>query len=116
MNNAQECLNRLCTELLGEDYYISKPVSVNQANSIITEDIIRLYNNITYKDIMLKFKSMFPMYLREMCDYRPQADQNHSIHIWMKDGSEFIFMYRNGNDWLFETYEHFKMRYNKEEE
>jgi hypothetical protein len=47
-NNAQRCLNRLCDELLGVDYYISDPVGRNQANRIITEDIIRLYRRETF--------------------------------------------------------------------
>lgn len=43
MSNAQYCLNKLCKELLGEDYYISSPVGGNQANEIITEEIIYRY-------------------------------------------------------------------------
>ena len=67
-------------------------------------------DNITFGDIMLKFKSMFPAYISGMSDYRPQDGQSYSIHIWMKDGRELVFMYKNDNDWLFETNEHFKMR------
>jgi hypothetical protein len=40
-SNAQECLNKLCFEILGENYYIASPVGGNQANEIVTEDIIR---------------------------------------------------------------------------
>lgn len=42
-NNAQQCLNILCDELLGKDYYIVSSMGGNQANEIITDDIIRLY-------------------------------------------------------------------------
>lgn len=42
-NNAQKCLDKLCKELLGNDYYIVDPVGVNQANEIITNEIIRRY-------------------------------------------------------------------------
>jgi glycine/serine hydroxymethyltransferase len=42
-SNAQKCLHKLCNELLGEDYYIVDPVSGNQANEIVTQDIIKLY-------------------------------------------------------------------------
>lgn len=66
--------------------------------------------NITYGDIFEKFRSMFPQYLKGMNDYRPQENQNFSIHIWMKDGRELVFTYKSKNDWLFETYDHFKMR------
>lgn len=41
--NAQECLNLLCKELLGKDYYIVDPVNQYQANEIITNNIIRSY-------------------------------------------------------------------------
>lgn len=43
MNNAQSCLNRIINELLGEDYYIVSSVGGNQANEIITEEIIRRF-------------------------------------------------------------------------
>lgn len=39
-NNAQECLQELCNEILGKDYYIADPVGGNQANKIIVKDII----------------------------------------------------------------------------
>jgi hypothetical protein len=42
-SNAQECLHRLCEELLGEDYYIVSPVGGNQANIIITKEILERY-------------------------------------------------------------------------
>lgn len=45
-NNAQECLNRLCNEILGEDYYIADPVGMAQGNDIITEDIIKEFKKI----------------------------------------------------------------------
>lgn len=67
-------------------------------------------DNITFENIMQRFKSMFPAYTSGIIDYRPQDEQMCSIHIWMKDGRELIFTYKNDNDWLFETYEHFKMR------
>lgn len=67
-------------------------------------------NDITFGDIMLKFKSMFPAYIEGVDDYRPQDGKSHSIHIWMKDGRELVFMYKSENDWLFETFEHFKIR------
>jgi hypothetical protein len=49
-DNAQECLNKLCNELLGKDYYIVDPVGGAQANEIITDDIIRLYKKKTLKE------------------------------------------------------------------
>ena len=48
-DNAQTCLNKLCDELLGKDYYIASPVGGAQANEIITDDIIRLYKKRTQK-------------------------------------------------------------------
>jgi len=42
-SNAQECLNKLCNELLEKNYYIVDPVGGNQANEIITQEIIRRY-------------------------------------------------------------------------
>jgi len=41
----QECLELLCDEILGNDYYISDPVGVDQANTIITFEIIRKYKH-----------------------------------------------------------------------
>jgi hypothetical protein len=52
-NNAQDCIYKLCDELLGKDYYIVDPVGANQANEIITERIIELYKKKTLKE---KFK------------------------------------------------------------
>jgi hypothetical protein len=52
-NNAQDCLYKLCDELLGKDYYIVDPVGANQANEIITEDIIRLYNRKTIREKLI---------------------------------------------------------------
>lgn len=49
-NNAQACLNRLCDELLGKDYYIVSPLSGNQANEIITQDIIDKYRHKSLKE------------------------------------------------------------------
>ena len=56
MTNAQDCLNKLREELLGKDYYIVSPVGGNQANEIITEDIIEKYKSISFLD---KVKSTF---------------------------------------------------------
>lgn len=41
--NAQDCLNSLCRELLGEGYYIADPVGTKRANEIITREIIGKY-------------------------------------------------------------------------
>ena len=53
-DNAQTCLNKLCDELLGKDYYIASPVGGAQANEIITDDIIRLYKKRTQKGMIRK--------------------------------------------------------------
>lgn len=45
-NNAQECLDKLRDEILGEDYYIADPVGWNQGNEIITEDILNEFKKI----------------------------------------------------------------------
>jgi hypothetical protein len=54
-SNAQECFNKLCDELLGKDYYIGSPVSGNQANEIITQDIIDLYKPIPLAEKFKRF-------------------------------------------------------------
>lgn len=63
---------------------------------------------MTYREIMLIFKAMFPGYESGISDYRPQDGQINSIHIWMLDGRELVFTFNNDSDWYFETYEHFK--------
>lgn len=40
---AEEALDILCRELLGEDYYIADPVGGEQANAIIVRDILSQY-------------------------------------------------------------------------
>ena len=40
---ADEALNVLVNELLGEDYYIVDPLGAHQANVIIVEDILKKY-------------------------------------------------------------------------
>lgn len=40
---ADEALDILTRELLGEDYYIADPVHAHQANVIIVEDILKRY-------------------------------------------------------------------------
>jgi hypothetical protein len=40
---ADEALDILTRELLGEDYYIVDPVHAHQANVIIVEDILKRY-------------------------------------------------------------------------
>lgn len=40
---ADEALQLLCDELLGDDYYIADPVGGEQANAIIVRDILRWY-------------------------------------------------------------------------
>ena len=40
---ADEALDVLVNELLGEDYYIIDPLGAHQANAIIVEDILRNY-------------------------------------------------------------------------
>ena len=40
---ADEALDVLVKELLGDDYYIVDPVHAHQANVIIVEDILRKY-------------------------------------------------------------------------
>ena len=49
-DNAQTCLNKLCDELLGKDYYIASPVGGNQANEIITNEIIEKYRKKTLEE------------------------------------------------------------------
>lgn len=41
--SADEALQLLCRELLGEHYYIADPVSGKQANAIIALDILKQY-------------------------------------------------------------------------
>ena len=41
--SADDALQLLCRELLGEDYYIADPVSGRQANAIIALDILKQY-------------------------------------------------------------------------
>lgn len=48
-------------------------------------------NDITFGEILTKFKLMFPDYKNEILDYRPQNGQKYSIHIWFKDGRELVF-------------------------
>lgn len=40
---AEEALQLLCDELLGEDYYIVDPVNPKQANALIALDILKRY-------------------------------------------------------------------------
>lgn len=40
---AEEAVDILCRELLGEDYYIADPVGGEQANAIIVRDILSQY-------------------------------------------------------------------------
>lgn len=40
---AEEAVDILCRELLGEDYYINDPVGGEQANAIIVRDILSQY-------------------------------------------------------------------------
>lgn len=40
---ADEALDVLVNELLGEDYYIVDPLGAHQANVIIVEDILKKY-------------------------------------------------------------------------
>lgn len=41
--SAEDALQLLCDELLGENYYISDPVSGKQANAIIALEILKKY-------------------------------------------------------------------------
>lgn len=43
VSNAQKCLDTLCDELLGKDYYIASSMGQNQANEFIVEDILYKY-------------------------------------------------------------------------
>ncbi len=54
-SNAQECICKLCDELLGKDYYIVDSMGGNQANEIIVEDIIRLYKKKKRKRLHIEF-------------------------------------------------------------
>lgn len=54
-SNAQECLDRLQIELLGESWYIVGPVNGNQANEIITDEIIKLYKSKSFLDKLKEF-------------------------------------------------------------
>lgn len=60
-SNAQECLHKLCDELLGKGFYIVDPVGGNQANEIITKRIIKLYKPVPFfkklKNIFMRFLS-----------------------------------------------------------
>ena len=42
---AEEAVDILCRELLGEDYYIADPVGGEQANAIIVRDILSQYQH-----------------------------------------------------------------------
>lgn len=41
--SAEDALQLLCDELLGENYYIADPVNGKQANAIIALDILKRY-------------------------------------------------------------------------
>lgn len=41
--SAEDALQLLCDELLGEKYYIADPVTGKQANAIIALDILKKY-------------------------------------------------------------------------
>ena len=41
--SAEDALQLLCDELLGENYYIPDPVTNKQANAIIALDILKKY-------------------------------------------------------------------------
>lgn len=41
--SAEDALQLLCDELLGENYYIADPVNGRQANAIIALDILKRY-------------------------------------------------------------------------
>lgn len=41
--SAEDALQLLCDELLGEHYYINDPVNGKQANAIITLEILKKY-------------------------------------------------------------------------
>ena len=41
--SAEDALQLLCDELLGENYYIADPVNGKQANAIITLEILKRY-------------------------------------------------------------------------
>lgn len=41
----EEGFDLLCDYFLGDNYYIADPVSQNQANAIMTDDIIRFYES-----------------------------------------------------------------------
>lgn len=41
--SAEDALQLLCDELLGENYYIADPVGGRQANAIIALDILKRY-------------------------------------------------------------------------
>lgn len=55
ISNAQNCLNKIKDEILGKDYYIADPVTGNQANEIIANEIISKYKSIP-KLIRLLFR------------------------------------------------------------
>lgn len=41
--SAEDALQLLCDELLGQNYYIADPVNGKQANAIITLEILKRY-------------------------------------------------------------------------
>lgn len=46
ISNAQKCLNNLCDEILGENWYTADAVSVNQVNRIIAYEIVQKYKAV----------------------------------------------------------------------
>ena len=53
--NASQALNFLKDYLLGEDWYISDPIGVDQANTVIVDEILRKYSK-KYKKELKKYK------------------------------------------------------------
>lgn len=45
-SNAQECLDKIKDTILGKDWYIVDPVSGNQGNEILTNEIISSYKSV----------------------------------------------------------------------
>lgn len=62
--DAQLAVNLLCQYLLGEDYYVTDPISAEQCNTVIVQDILYKYCNRKFTKDYNKYKNA-----KEILDY-----------------------------------------------
>lgn len=55
--DAQLVVNLLCEYLLGENYYVNVPVSAQQCNTVIVQDILYKYCNRKFTKDYAKYKN-----------------------------------------------------------